>query len=50
MTIVRPEISQLDTQSENKITISALIKKFTFYQPINQLGKEATPDIVKKRK
>jgi hypothetical protein len=50
MAIVRPEIPQLDTQSENKIAISVFIKKFTFHQPISQSGKEAISDIVKKRK
>jgi DNA polymerase III alpha subunit len=35
---------------EDKIAISALTKKFTFHQPISQSGKEATPNIIKKRK
>jgi hypothetical protein len=35
MAIVRPEISQSDTQSEDEIAVSALIKKFTFHQPIS---------------
>jgi hypothetical protein len=50
MTIVRPETPQPDTQSEDEIAVSAPIKKFTFHQPISQTGKEAVPDIVKKRK
>jgi hypothetical protein len=50
MTIVRPETPQPDTQSEDKIAISALTKKFTFHQLISQSGKEATLNIVKKRK
>jgi hypothetical protein len=50
MAIVRPEIPQLDIQSEDEIAVSVSIKKFTFYQPINQSGKEVIPDIVKKRK
>jgi DNA polymerase III alpha subunit len=50
MAIVRPETPQPDTQSEDKIAVSAPTKKFTFHQPISQSGKEATPDIVKKRK
>jgi hypothetical protein len=50
MAIVRPEIPQPDTQSEDEIAVSALIKKFTFYQSISQTGKEAILDIVKKRK
>jgi hypothetical protein len=31
MAIVRPEIPQPDTQSEDEIAVSAPIKKFTFY-------------------
>jgi hypothetical protein len=50
MAIVRPEIPQPDTQSENKIAVSVFTKKFTFYQPISQSGKEVILDIVKKRK
>ena len=50
MAIVRLKTPQSNTQSENKIAISAPTKKFTFYQPISQLGKEAIPDIIKKRK
>jgi DNA polymerase III alpha subunit len=50
MAIVRPEIPQPDTQSEDEIAVSAPTKKFTFHQPISQSGKEAIPDIVKKRK
>jgi hypothetical protein len=50
MAIVRPEIPQPDTQSEDEIAVSALIKKFTIYQSISQSGKKATPNIVKKRK
>jgi hypothetical protein len=50
MAIVRPEIPQLDTQSEDEIAVSAFTKKFTFYQPISQSDKEAIPDIIKKRK
>jgi hypothetical protein len=50
MAIVKPEIPQPDTQSEDKIAISASIKKFIFYQSISQSGKEITLDIVKKRK
>jgi hypothetical protein len=50
MAIVRLEIPQLDIQSENEIAVSALIKKFTFYQLISQSGKEVILDIVKKRK
>jgi DNA polymerase III alpha subunit len=50
MAIIRPETPQPDTQSEDKIAISAPIKKFTFHQPINQTGKKAVLDIVKKRK
>jgi hypothetical protein len=50
MTIVRPKTPQPNTQSEDEIAVSAPIKKFTFHQPISQLGKEATPDIIKKRK
>jgi hypothetical protein len=50
MAIVRPKTPQPDTQSENKIAISAPTKKFTFYQLISQSGKKATPDIIKKRK
>jgi hypothetical protein len=50
MVIVRLKIPQLDTQSEDEIAVSVPIKKFTFYQPISQSGKEAIPDIVKKRK
>jgi hypothetical protein len=48
--IVRPEIPQPDTQSEDEIAVSAFTKKFTFYQLISQSGKKAIPDIVKKRK
>jgi hypothetical protein len=48
--IVRLKIPQLDTQSKDEIAISAPTKKFTFHQPISQAGKEATPDIIKKRK
>jgi hypothetical protein len=48
--IVRPEISQPNTQSEDEIAVSVSTKKFTFHQLISQSGKEATPDIVKKRK
>jgi hypothetical protein len=50
MAIVRPEIPQPNTQSEDEIAVSASIKKFTFHQPISQSGKKITPDIVKKRK
>jgi hypothetical protein len=50
MAIVRPETPQPDTQSEDEIAVSAPTKKFTFHQPISQTGKEAVPDIVKKRK
>jgi hypothetical protein len=50
MAIERPETPQPDTQSENKIAVSAPIKKFTFHRPISQTGTEAIPDIVKKRK
>jgi hypothetical protein len=50
MAIVKPEIPQPNTQSENKIAISTPTKKFTFYQPISQSGKKAIPDIIKKRK
>jgi hypothetical protein len=50
MAIVRPEIPQSDTQSEDEIAISAPTKKFTFYQLISQSGKETIPDIIKKRK
>jgi hypothetical protein len=50
MAIVRLEIPQSDTQSEDKIAISAFTKKFTFYQPISQSGKKVIPDIIKKRK
>jgi hypothetical protein len=31
MAIIRPEIPQPDTQSENEIAVSAFIKKFTFH-------------------
>jgi hypothetical protein len=48
--IVRLETPQPDTQSENEIAVSVPTKKFTFHQPISQSGKEATPDIIKKRK
>jgi hypothetical protein len=50
MAIERPEIPQLNTQSEDEIAVSALIKKLTFYRPISQTGTEAIPDIAKKRK
>jgi hypothetical protein len=50
MAIVRPETPQPDTQSKDEIAVSAPTKKFTFHQPISQSGKEATSDIVKKRK
>jgi hypothetical protein len=50
MAIVRPETPQPDTQSEDEIAISVSTKKFTFHQPISQIGKEAVSDIVKKRK
>ena len=50
MAIVRPETPQPDTQSEDEIAVSVPTKKFTFHQPISQTGKEAVPDIVKKRK
>jgi hypothetical protein len=50
MTIVKPEVPQLDIQLENEIAVSAPIKKFTFYQPISQTGKKAISDIIKKRK
>jgi hypothetical protein len=48
--IKRLVIPQPDTQSEDEIAISALIRKFTFHQPISQTSTEATPDIAKKRK
>jgi hypothetical protein len=50
MAIVRPETPQSDTQSEDEIAVSTLIKKFTFHQPISQTGKKAIPNIIKKRK
>ena len=50
MTIERSEIPQPVTQSENKIAISALIKKFTFHRLISQTSKKAILDTVKKRK
>jgi hypothetical protein len=50
MTIVKLKTPQPNTQSEDEIAVSAPTKKFTFYQPISQSGKEAIPDIVKKRK
>jgi hypothetical protein len=50
MAIVRPEIPQPDTQSENEIAVSTPIKKFTFYRPIRQISTKAALDIIKKRK
>jgi hypothetical protein len=50
MAIEKSEIPQPDTQSENKIAISILTKKFTFYRLISQTGTEIISDIVKKRK
>jgi hypothetical protein len=50
MAIVRPEIPQPVTQLEDKIAVSALIKKFTFHRPISQSSKEIILDIVKKKK
>jgi hypothetical protein len=50
MAIVRLEIPQPNTQSEDKIAVSVLTKKFTFYQSISQSGKKAILDIIKKRK
>jgi hypothetical protein len=35
MAIVRLEIPQPDTQSEDEIAVSVFIKKFIFYQPIS---------------
>jgi hypothetical protein len=35
MAIVKSEIPQPDTQSENEIAVSASIKKFTFHQLIS---------------
>jgi hypothetical protein len=35
MVIERPETPQSVTQLENEIAVSAFIRKFTFYRPIN---------------
>jgi hypothetical protein len=50
MAIKRPEIPQPVTQLEDKIAVSAPIRKFTFHRPISQISKEATLDTAKKRK
>jgi hypothetical protein len=50
MAIERPEIPQPVTQLEDKIAVSAPIRKFTFHRPISQISKKAILDTVKKRK